>query len=173
MYTFDRQLMTKELIDKGTDSPTIGRGSVIMFLTLASIFGVLAVWPFTPPFDTLTKEEAHIQDVWESGYASTTTNIKTISGRDVKCMHGKTGGCNPETMKSLLVNKTAVTVWHDGEKVYQFTAQDKTILPYEHFHQGRWFVGAISFVSLLVALIQIGILKGFIGVASKREDFEP
>lgn len=165
--------MTKGLIDKGTERPTIGRGSVIMFLTLASVFGIIAVWQYTPPFDTLTKEDAHIQDVWKSSFSSTTTNIKTISGRNVKCMHDKAGGCNPETMKPLLVNKTPVTVWHDGEKVYQFTAQDKTILPYEHFHQGRWFSGVVSIVSLLVALIQIGILKGFIGVGSTREDFEP
>jgi hypothetical protein len=160
--------MVKELKVDSADTPTIGRGSVIMFLTLASVFGVIAIGPFTPSFDSLTKEEAHIQKVWKDSHASTTTNLKTISGRDVKCMQGKFGGCYPETMKSFLENKTPVMVWHDGEKVYQLTAQEKLILPYEHFHQGRWFSGVVSIISLLIAFIQVAILKGFIGVASTK-----
>ncbi len=168
-----RQFMVKEPKVESSDSPTIGRGSIIMFLTLASVFGLIAVWPFTPPFDSLTREEAHIKKVWKSSFATTTTNLKTISGHDVKCWHGKTGGCFPAAMKSFLENRTPVMVWHDGEKVFQLTAQDKMILPYEHFHEGRWFSGSISIISLLAALIQVGILKGFIGVASTKRNPEP
>ena len=160
--------MVKELKFEVADSPAIGRGSITMFLTLAGVFGLIAVWPFTPPFETLTKEESQIQKVWKSSFASTTTNLKTTSGRDVKCMHGRTGGCSPKTMESLLENKIPVVVWHDGEKVYQLTAQEKMILPYEHFHQGIGFSGAISIISLLIALIQIAVLKGLIGVASTK-----
>jgi hypothetical protein len=158
--------MAKEPKVEGAGARTIGRCSVIMFLTLAIVFGAIALWLFAPPFDSLTKEDAHVQEVWESNFASTTTNLKTSSGRDVKCMHGKTGGCDPATMKSLWSNKATVTIWHDGENVFQLSAQDKMVLTYEHFHQGRWFSGAIAIVSLLVALIQIGIFKGFIGLAS-------
>lgn len=167
-----RQLIVKEQKAERTDSPAIGRGSIILFLTFATVFGLIAVWPFTPPFDSLTSEVAHIQKVRKDGYASTTTSLRTLSGHDVKCWHGKTGGCYPETMKLFLENKTPVMVWHDGEKVYQLVAQDKMILPYEHFHSGKWFSGAVSIISLLVALIQVGILKGFIGAATIKKNPE-
>lgn len=162
--------MAKEQKVEGADSPAIGRGSIILFLTLASVFGLIAVWPLTPPIDSLISEEAHILKVRKDGHASTTTDLKTISGHDVKCWHGRTGGCDPDTMKSFLENKTPVMVWHDGEKVYQLVAKDKMILSYKHFHKGRWFSVAVSIISLLVALIQVGIRKGFIGVATIKKN---
>lgn len=162
--------MTKKLIVDDTDSPIIGRGSIIALLTFAIAFGLIAVWPFTPPYDSLTREEAHIEKVWKSSLASTTTSLKTISGREVQCWYGKTGGCYPETMKTFQENKTPVIVWHDGESVYQLIAQEEIILSYEHSHNGRWFSVAVSIGSLLVALIQIGILKGLIGAATTKEN---
>lgn len=126
-----------------------------------------ALWPFAPPFDSLTKEDAHVENVWKDNFVVSTTSLKTVSGREVKCRYGnKSGGCHPETMKLLLANKTRVTVWHDKEKVYQLTAEDKPVLRYKRIQDSRWFAGALSFISLLLALIQFGILKGFIGVAN-------
>lgn len=85
-------------------------------------------------------------------------------------MNDKTGGCHPEAMKDLLASKTPVTVWHDGKHAYQLTVDNRTLLAYEHFDQGRWFARVIAFVFLVVAMVQIGTLKGVIGTASRGED---
>ena len=145
---------------KHTGTPTISRGSIFLILTLSALFGTISFWPFTPPHDALIMEAAHIQRVWKHSPISTTTDIKTIGGRNVRCVHDKTGGCDPAAMKGLLASKTPVSVWHDGKKVYKLTAENKTLLTYEHFSQGRWFAGTIAFILLVVAILQIGILKG-------------
>ena len=159
--------MGNDLPATHTDSPTIGHGSILMLLTLSITFCTVSFWASPPPFDALIMEEGHVQKVWRHSPLSTTVNIKTTSGRNVRCVHDKTGGCDPAAMKSLLASKTPVSVWHDGKKVYKLTTENRTLLTYEHFSQGRWFARAIAFALLVVALIQFGILKGFIGVASK------
>jgi hypothetical protein len=156
-------------IANSADSSAIGRGSVIMFLSLASIFGLIALWPFAPPFKSLAREEAQVTKVWTMGVASTTTFLKTSSGHNVKCFHTKTGGCHPETMKSLLVNNAPVIVWHDGERAFQVVANDKVILRYESAFDGRWFAATISIISLLVALIQIAIIRKLISVPHQHQ----
>lgn len=144
-------------ITASSNGPT--RGSVIFFLALASVFGLIALWPFAPAFESLKKDEARIHMVRKENYVSTTTYLKTSTGQNLKCVHTKTGGCDPKKMKSFLDKNTYVSVWHDGEKVYQLAAQNQTILPYEHFNKGKGFSSAISAVSFLVALIQIAIRK--------------
>jgi hypothetical protein len=146
-------------------TPTQIYGSFILLLMFGGVFGFIAVAPLVPAFASLTKEQAHVQKVWKENTLTTTTSLKTISGRVVTCAHSKGGGCDPETMKSLLEKKTPVVVWHDGKDVYQLSAQDQMILPYEHAHRGRWFAGAVSFIALIAALIQLAIRKGLIGVA--------
>lgn len=157
--------MVNKLKASGSYSHSINRGSIIFTLTLASVFGLIAVWPFAPPIESLTKESAHIQEVWKQSLGVTIIDLKTGSDRHVKCFHSKTGGCNPAVMKELLEKNSAVIVWHDGEKVYQLMLQDKVILPYERVHNGRGFAVALSVISLLIAFIQIAIFKGIIGVA--------
>ena len=133
-------------------TPKQNYGSLILLLVVGGVFGFIAVVPLAPAFASLTKEQAHVQKVWKENFPTTTTSLKTISGRVVKCMHSKTGGCDPETMKSLLEKETPVVVWHDGEDVYQLAAQEQMVLPYEHAHQGRWFAGAVSFFAFIAAI---------------------
>lgn len=143
-------------------------GSFILLLVFGGVFGFIALAPLVPAFTSLTKEQAHVQKVWKENLRTTTTSLKTVSGLVVKCMHSKVGGCDHETMKSLLKKETTVVVWHDGKDVYQLSAQDQMILPYEHAHQGRWFSGAVSIIALIAALIQLAIRKGLIGVATTK-----
>ena len=159
------RLMVNKRKASGLYSHSINRGSFIFTLTLASVFGLIAVWPFAPPIKSLTKESAHIQEIWKQSLGVTIIDLRTGSDRHVKCFHSKTGGCDPDVMKELLESHSAVTIWHDGEKVYQLMLQDKVILPYERVHNGRGFAIALSVVSLLIAFIQIAIFKGIIGVA--------
>ena len=163
--------MGHDLPTMHTDKPTIGRGSILMLLTFSFAFGTVSFLTSPPPFDALIMEKGHVQKVWKHSPLSTIASIKTTSGRNVRCVHDKTGGCDPAAMKTLLTSKTAVSVWHDGEQVYKLTVNNKTLLAYEHFNQGRWFARAIAFVLLVVAIIQFGILKGFVGVASQGRDF--
>lgn len=157
--------MVKELKKNSLYAHAFNRGSIFFTLTLASVFGLIAVWPFAPPIDSLTKESAHIQEVWKQSLGVTIVGLKTSSGRHVKCFHSKTGGCDSDVMKELLEKNSAVTVWHDGEKVYQLMVEGKIILPYERTHNGRGFSAALSVVSLLIAFIQIAIFKGIVGVS--------
>jgi hypothetical protein len=144
-------------------SPTTGFGSIILLLAFGCVFGLISVLPLVPAFDSLMKEEAHVQSVSKENFLSTTTSLKTTGGRKVVCTHSKTGGCPPEKMKSLLKEKASVVVWHDGKKVYQLSAVEGMVLPYENFHRGRWFGLGISATSFVVAFIQIGMRKGIIG----------
>ena len=159
--------MVEEVQIKNVSSPkpTISLGSIICLLTFGGVFGWIAVWPFAPPFDSLLREDAYVQKVRTEGWGIKTTRLITGSGRTVKCGYSKTGGCNPATMKLLMENKTPVIVWHNGENVFQLATHDRMILPYEHVHDGRWFAGALSITSLLVAFIQIAIRKGLVGMA--------
>ncbi|OUC16569.1 MAG: hypothetical protein B0A82_00950 [Alkalinema sp. CACIAM 70d] len=157
--------MVNKLKAGGSYLHAINRGSIIFTLTLASVFGLIAVWPFAPPIESLTKESALIQEIWKQSLGVTTIDLKTGSDRHVKCFHSKTGGCDPDVMKELLESHSAVIVWHDGERVYQLMLKDKVILPYERVHNGRGFAVALSVISLLISFIQIAIFKGIIGVA--------
>jgi hypothetical protein len=151
-----------------SSSPTTSLGGVMVLLTIGSVFGLVAVWPYAPPFDSLAGENARIQKVWKENFSSTTSSLITNAGNNVKCIYSKSGGCDPATMKSLMESKIPIWVWHDGGTVYQLATQDKIILPYEHVNQGRWLAGGFSIISFLVAFIQLAVRKGLIGVGKKE-----
>jgi hypothetical protein len=136
-------------------SSSISRSSIIIFLAVAGVFSLIAIWPFAPALQSLTREDAHVTKVWVIGFSNTTSFLTTSTGQKLSCSYIKGRGCNPETMRALLAKNAPVAVWHNGERVFQIIAKDKVILRYDSVFDGREFAVTAAVISLLVALIQI------------------
>ncbi|NWG86235.1 MAG: hypothetical protein HXY26_01785 [Hydrogenophilaceae bacterium] len=138
-----------------------------LIFALGLFLGVVSWAPWIDSFELLKKEAAYIVDVRRDGSGSSVTRLATASGRDIRCVHSKTGGCPTELMQSLMNPPIEVLVWHDGESVLQLVVGDRVVLPYDHVHQGRWFGIGLSILLLVIGSVRVGIHLGLIGAVKR------
>jgi hypothetical protein len=141
------------------------RVTVFTFALSALLMGA-ALWPYAPPFETLTAESATVR-VKHPGPVVQEAVFQTASGSEVSCKRGKSGRCPIEQLVRLEARQAQLTVWHDGARVFQIADKERILYPYEAVYDGRAFLFAIA---AIVALVGLGQMAIHIGWANEYDD---
>ncbi|MDH4419255.1 MAG: hypothetical protein QE485_18745 [Acidovorax sp.] len=133
----------------------------VFTFALAALLAGMALWPYAPPFETLTVESATVR-VKHPGPLGREAVFRTALGAEVSCSRGKSGGCPIEQLVRMEAREAQLTVWHDGVRVFQIADKERILYPYDAVYDGRGFLFAIAVIFALVGLGQMAIHIGWV-----------
>jgi hypothetical protein len=70
-------------------------------------------------------------------------------------------------MRSLRGEGTRVTVWHDGQRVYQLSVGEQVVVPYEQALRGRGFAAMVFCLLLIVVGVRGAMHLGLINAYAR------
>jgi len=129
---------------------------------------IAALAPWTPRFDELLTDTAHVQHVGEKTNGATASFV-TAQGLLLTCQdnHKPIGACPARALQEALKTNAPLTVWHDTKVVYQAEASGKLIIDYSKVYTGRRLLAAFfGFLSSIPLLVAFGRYLGFINTPS-------